>query len=413
MVPVNYFNLFGYISGGLSILMLFVFYGTRLRYSRLWTIVVTPLASIIGSGFLVVAPLLYQNFGRYHSYAIVLINLFALGIGWILRTNIHHFEPLLENGNGHTQLLLRIESGARILLGVSYIISVGFYLSLLSSFALNIFEIESYLGVRLLTTAILIFIGLFGFLRGLHGLEKLEKISVNIKLSVIAGLVLALILSAGYFKVNGTVRPELAIPSLSFQSLQILGGMLLIVQGFETTRYLGKDYTAKERARGLLIAQLIAALIYIVFVPLAAPLAVDLTQASNETAIISIVGRAGFGLATSLSLAAIFSQFGAAVADTVGSGGILEEETRGRVRRRVGYLLVTILAAITIWTGNIFSVLSLASRAFALYYAFQAVMASILSYDHPEIPYRRVRLILFPVLAVILVLIAIFAIPAH
>ena len=413
MVPAPYFNLFGLISGGFSILVLAAFFSTKIRDSRLWTIVVTPLASIIGSGFLIAAPLLYQNFGRYHLLAIIVINAFALCVGWVLNTNIHYFEPLLNNGNGHAKLLRGIERGSSIILGVSYIISVGFYLSLLSAFSLNIFGVDSGLGVRLISTGILIFIGLFGFLRGLHGLEGLEKIAVKVNLSVIAGVLLALILSAGYLRVNGNVRPELSSPAFTGRSLQILAGLLLIVQGFETTRYLGKDYTPGERARGLLIAQVIAALVYIIFVPLAAPLAVDLTQASDATVIISIVGRAALGLAPALSVAAIFSQFGASVADTVGTGGILEEESRGRIRRRVGYLLVAGLAAILIWTSDIFSVLTLASRSFALYYAFQAIMASILVYDQPEISHRKMRLILFPLLALLLLLIAIFAIPVH
>jgi hypothetical protein len=68
---------------------------------------------------------------------------------------------------------------------------------------------------------------------------------------------------------------------------------------------------------------------------------------------------------------------------------------------------------ILIWTVDLFEVLTLASRAFALYYAFQAVMASILVVETPGVLYKRFRSILFPSLAVVLLLITIFAIPAH
>lgn len=55
------------LSGVLSFLVLFGLLGYlqfgSLGRSRIWTVVVTPLASIIGSGFLVVAPALYHNFG--------------------------------------------------------------------------------------------------------------------------------------------------------------------------------------------------------------------------------------------------------------------------------------------------------------------------------------------------------------
>ncbi|MGD8604016.1 MAG: hypothetical protein PVF49_05520, partial [Anaerolineales bacterium] len=269
------------------------------------------------------------------------------------------------------------------------------------------------LNVKLLTTAALAIIGVTGFFKGLRGMEGMEKIAVRINLSIIAGLLVSLAVSAAFLEANGEMSGPQDIPILNLDSVLLLSGMLLIVQGFETTRYLGADYTPAERARGQLLAQLIAAGVYVLFVPLAAPLATHLGDAASATAIIPIVSRAAWGLAPALSLAAIFSQFGAAVADTIGTAGILEEETKGRLRRRVGYALVTGLAMILIWTVDLFEVLTLASRAFALYYAFQAVMASILVVETPGVLYKRFRSILFPSLAVVLLLITIFAIPAH
>jgi hypothetical protein len=413
MIPTSFYNINGAISLLVILGALAFFYFSGLRKSRTWTIVVTPLASIIGSGFLVVAPLLYQNFGRYHWAAIIVINLFAFAVGWVIRTNIKHFEPLLENGNRHRQLLINLERASSLILGLSYIISVGFYLSLLSSFALNALDLLTPINVKLLTTALLVLIGSTGFFKGLHGMEGMEKIAVRFNLSIIAGLLVSLTLSTMFLQVNGEMRGPQDIPDLNLDSLLLLSGMLLIVQGFETTRYLGADYTPAERARGQLLAQIIAASVYVMFVPLAAPLATHLGDAVDATAIIPIVSRAAWGLAPALSVAAIFSQFGAAVADTIGTAGILEEETKGRIQRRLGYALVTSLAVVLIWTVDLFEVLSLASRAFALYYAFQAVMAAILVIETPGVLYKRFRSILFPSLAVVLLLIAIFAIPAH
>lgn len=413
MIPQLLYNINGAISLLVIIAAFTFFYLSRFSKSKLWTIVVTPLASIIGSGFLVVAPLLYQNFGRYHWAAIILINLFAFAVGWVIRTNIKHFEPLLENGNRHGRLLIALERASSLILGLSYIISVGFYLSLLSSFTLNALGLRTPLNVKLLTTAVLAIIGGMGFFRGLRGMEGMEKIAVRINLSIIAGLLVSLALSATFLRVNGELRGPQEIPNLNLDSVLVLSGMLLIVQGFETTRYLGADYTPAERARGQLLAQIIAAGVYVLFVPLAAPLATHLGEAADATAIIAIVSRAAWGLAPALSLAAIFSQFGAAVADTVGTAGILEEETKGRIQRRMGYALVTGLAVILIWTVDLFEVLTLASRAFALYYAFQAVMAAILVIETPGVLYKRFRSILFPSLAAALLLISLFAIPAH
>jgi hypothetical protein len=412
-LPPSFYLVNGIISLASMLALMGVFFFTPVRRSRLWTIVVTPLASIIGSGFLVVAPLLYRSFGKYNLAAIVVLNLLALGLGWIMQTNILHYEPLLEEHWRRRDWMYLTDRASSIVLALAYTVSVGFYLSLLSSFALQLLGIHVDVLLRLLTTAILMFIGIYGFLKGLHGLEGLEKAAVSSKLSIIGGLLLALALSARFMDANGIQGSALNSPQLGLESLLILGGMLLVVQGFETARYLGSDYAPRERARGLLIAQLVAAAVYLLFVPLASSLAGDLSGAPSETEIMAIVGRAAFGVAPTLGLAAVFSQFGAAVADTVGTGGIIEEESRGKIPRRRGYIILVAIALVLIWSRSIFFVLALASRAFALYYLLQSFIAIGVIARHRELPYRRARLVLFPLLAVILLGIAVFAVPAY
>ena len=402
----------GILGAVLTSVFLGLFYLTPLRRARMWTIIVTPLASIIGSGFLVVAPLLYSNFGRWSLPAILMINGFALAIGFIIRTNIVYFEPLLEQGLIGNRFVLMTERLSNAALGISYVISIAFYLNLLSSFALELFDLREPLAIRLLTTVLLAFIGVFGFLRGLHGLEALEKIAVNSKLSIIGALVVVLAVANIQLLAADMDHAVLDTPPMEMRNLQVLGGMLLIVQGFETARYLGRDYSRQERARALLLAQLIAAGIYILFVALAQPFSMAI-QEINEVAIIEIVGAVAIGLPLVLSLAAIFSQFGAGVADTVGTGGIIEEETLGRVSRRVGYLIVVTLAILLIWVRDIFEVLTLASRAFAAYYGLQAVIAVVVTYRQPRGNQRSLKLAVFPVAAICLFLIAGWAIPAH
>lgn len=401
----------GFVGAFSTTLILAGFYVTAVARSRMWTITVTPLASIIGSGFLVVAPLLYTNFGSASLVAIVVINVFALGVGLIIRTNIHHFEPLLENAHGG-RFLLTTERLSNVSLAISYVISIAFYISLLSSFALELFSLRQPLATRALTTAILAGIGVYGYVKGLHGLEKLEKIAVNSKLSIIGALLVVLAIAAVLRDGVLPAPAPLPAPGFGIHGLQILGGMLLITQGFETARYLGKDYSRTERARAMLAAQLIAAAVYVAFVALAEPFS-HLIDNVDETAIIQIVGAVAIGLPAVLSIAAIFSQFGAGVADTVGTGGIVEEESRGRISRRVGYVVVCALAIGLIWIADIFQVLTLASRAFAFYYALQAIIATVVIKRQNPGHYRRAKLVLFPALAALLMLIALFAIPAH
>jgi hypothetical protein len=57
----------------------------QLRRSPFWRATVTPLASIIGSGFLVAAPLLHDAVNGWSVLAIALIVTLAYGIGGAIR----------------------------------------------------------------------------------------------------------------------------------------------------------------------------------------------------------------------------------------------------------------------------------------------------------------------------------------
>lgn len=60
--------------------------------SHIWRATVTPLASIIGSGFLICGPLLAREFGSGAIAAMALLLLIAYAAGAVLRYNIVHVE---------------------------------------------------------------------------------------------------------------------------------------------------------------------------------------------------------------------------------------------------------------------------------------------------------------------------------
>ena len=128
----------------------------------------------------------------------------------------------------------------------------------------------------------------------------------------------------------------------------------------------------------------------------------------TETAIIDMMRVVAPILPILLVAAALAAQFSAAVADTSGSGGLISELTRGRVSPRLSYGLLTAVDIYLTWSANIFEIISYASRAFAFYYAIQAAIASSTAWrtynDKP-------KTIWFGLLAVLGVLIVIFAQP--
>lgn len=392
-----------------SVVLLAVFYSPAVRRSQLWTITVTPLASIIGSGFLITAPLLYDRFGTLAVPVILFINAFALGVGLVIRNNIKYFDPHRLAMVRRVRLLGVLERLANWALGLSYIVSIAFYITLLSAFGLEAVGRYSPFGVKLMSTVVLAFVAGVGYTRGLHGLESLEKTAVNVKLSIIGGLLLVLLV---FNLLGGNGDHVTATPELNGMSLQILGGLLLIVQGFETTKYLGRHYEVEPRVRALLLAQLIASAAYVLFVWWVAPLVIGV-DAHSETAIIRVVGKLAAGLGLALSVGAIFSQFSAAVADTVGTGGIAAEEANGRFSERHAYVAIAAAAVALLWVFDVFAVLALASRAFAAYYSLQGIIATITVWHHPRSTKRTWKLIVFPLLTLALILITLFAIPAE
>lgn len=379
----------------------------KLRENIWWAATVTPLASIIGSGFLVIAPLLAAVAGAYALAAMVAIVLLANAIGQVIRYNITHAEPLESSQHAPAGFKAtgKLASAA---LSVAYVISVAFYIRLLASFALSLTPINNNLYEDILATFILLLIALIGYFRGLRGLEVVETVSVSIKLAIIAALLIGLF---WYNFGTGIWSADLVPEDRSnWARLRMLGGMLLVVQGFETSRYLGRSYPAEMRRKTMNYAQLSSTLIYLAFVALVVPVLVDLPSGPpSETAIIAISGKVAVVLPYLLVLAALMSQLSAGIADTVGAGGLAAEESGGRIVERHAYPILVAFSIMLIWAFDIFEVISIASRSFAFYYMMQAIIAALVARQNRHFGQMGFSL----ALAALLALIVVFALPAE
>jgi hypothetical protein len=387
-----------------------IFWLPGIRSSRLWRAALTPLASIIGSGFLVVAPLLAHTVGNAALFAMLGIVALAYAVGSAVRYNICHVEAISEpgeSGDDALPLYVWLERLAKLALAFAYIIAITFYLEILGAFVLRLFEVQNQDAQKLIATALLVFIGSFGFWRGLRQLESLEKYSVHTKLAIIAGFLVGLAIVNIHDVVTHTWRLAEMNVEWNTETLRKLLGAFLIVQGFETSRYLGAAYSAEERVTTMRYAQLLSAAIYIVFVGLASILFGSLGTIS-ETGIISLSSQVAVIVPFLLIVGAAMAQFSAAVADTLASGGLVESATNGAVNNRVTYLAVVLLAAGLLWSSHIFAIIAYASRAFAFYYAIQCAMAALHSRGD-----QSVRSVFFWLLSVIMILTAIFGIPAE
>lgn len=410
-----------WITNGLVIVvtaLLLVFFERRqMRKSCVWLATVTPLASIIGSGFLVVAPLLGFIAGIWATLAMLAIVTLAYLVGAAVRYNIAYVEDITEADDSRDKVdhaLKWMERAGKMALVVAYIIAITFYVELLGAFVLRPFGFEGdeFLQ-KIVATALLLFIGGFGFWRGLRQLEGLEKYAVDTKLSIIAGFLAAL----AFLNLERMSTGSWALPSLDtawdLETLRKLLGAFLIVQGFETSRYLRGAYPTDIRIKTMRYAQWISAAIYVAFVALAT-IFFGTFHTISETGIITLSSSVAFTLPALLIIGAVMSQFSAAVADTIGSGGLVEEVTRGHLKHQWVYAGVALLAILLLWSSSIFSVIAYASRAFATYYMVQCAMAALhaatLGHKNGS---RWTSFTLFAVLSIAMLTIAVFGIPAE
>ena len=392
--------------------LLFMF-NPRLTNSRDWQATLTPLSSIIGSGFLIIAPLLTSVVGLYSPLAITGIVLLAYAIGGVIRFNIIHAEPLIHDREANP-LIYKIDLLANTTLSFAYVTAIAFYLSLLSSFLLT------YLGFgdspaleRTLTTTIIVFIAATGFVRGLGGLEKLEAYSMSVQLSIVAALLIGVFVY-DYRFIQAEQALALDVPDRdTITKIFILFGVLLVVQGFETSRFLGEKYNAEIRVRTMRRAQLISGVLYVVSVIALLPVVRHLDLENIQIAeIVSATGLVATALPLMLIVAAIMSQFSAAVADTVGAGCLASESSSGKLSTNRGYVIVSVFAIILVWAADLLEIISFASRAFAVYYLLQCIVATVASRHHYEGNTHLMQAVRFSTLTSILAVIVIFAIPA-
>ena len=189
-----------------------------------------------------------------------------------------------------------------------------------------------------------------------------------------------------------------------WEVLTIIAGTLIVVQGFETSRYLGKALDAQTRVQSCRLAQIIATVVYLAFVALATPLMHFLGDTVKDSDLILLAGKASVLLPLPLVIAAVLSQFSAAVADTLGGAGNTVEATHDHVDMNHATLLICGGAVVLCFAPTL-TILALASRAFAFYYMLQSLVAASLS---PSALQRC----FFYLLTAILTFITLFAVPA-
>ncbi len=364
----------------------------------------TPLASIFGSGFLVIVPILAGAVGPYSVYVMAGVCALAYSVGWVIRFNIRHAEPVFADQP--PEMTLALERGSDLALVLAYVISVSLYLHILAAFVLGGFGVDNELNENLLTTAVIVIIMMIGVIKGLASLENLEQWALYLTLAII----LLLVAGFGWHDWQAWQSPAgITLPSAvehsDWKILTIVAGTLIVVQGFETPRYLGGTFDSAVRIKASRWSQIISTGVYLVFVGLALPVVAALNGQYDDNSLIKMTGIVAGVLVVPLIIAAALSQFSAAVADTMAATGNMQEVTHQQLKARYGYVIVGVGAIALTWSADTYEIIALASRAFAFYYLLQCLVAISVS----KSTIQRMAMVM---IAAMLGFITAFAVPA-
>ena len=378
-------------------------FSRKLNASSAWRATLTPLASIMGSGFLVCAPLIGGIAGPWSLLFMLGLLIVAFCVGEAIRYNIQHFEPIENAQHGTPQ---RVALASRMVLAIAYFISVAYYLQLLAVFVLHLAGVENEIAAKALSSTILITISLVGITHGLASMEKLEKYAISLNLGMICALLVALAIHNAQVASSGTWALPHGKEHFSTTDLRVILGLLIVVQGFETSRYLGAEHSAPERIATMRNAQLISSVIYIIFISLMTVL-FHPGLGSDVTEVIGLVAPIAVCLPMLLTVAAVGSQFSASVADEAAAGGLLQDVFK--IPTKKAYLLVMLVSVALTWITSVTEVISIASRAFAVYYLLQSIVAALLACRSGH----HKRSAFYGLSALLCLLVALFGIPAE
>lgn len=347
---------------------------SRFARSMTWRATVTPLASIIGSGFLICGPLLAKEFGSGAIVAMALLLAIAYAAGAVIRFNIIHIENIAPTLRLHDPMAWGMRA-AQTMLAIAYAVSVAYYLKLLAEFTMKPFAVpEGYHALisNVLVTAIILAFTALTFSGDIRKIEHAAHASVSAKLGIIAGLLVGL---GAWWVMRPATPLDLPPAQISWSGIPLLLGLLITVQGFETSRYMGESYDQATRIKTMRHAQWLSSAIYLAFLALLTPFLREAQSAEGVAGILDIMELVAPALGIFVLIGAVSSQLSAAIADSIGSGGLMIEVSRRKLGVRQAFIAASALSIAVVWLTDPFSVIALSSRAFALFYALQAGLA--------------------------------------
>jgi hypothetical protein len=380
-------------------------YRPKVQGSTTYKATVVPLAEIMDVGFIVFSPIIILLFGYKAPWAMLGLCLLAILTGFATSYNIKNYEPLV----GKPDPLHRWNSFALWALLAASVVNVAYYAQLLMTLVwLPLGDIYSP-GLVTATAAVLLgILTIYGFAKGLMALNDLGNKTTAFNLSAI----IAVLVAFAAFNVQQLVGGDFNWPHFNppndAEALRKLLGLFVLVQGFESSRYIGAYFSADMRVKTMRAAQYISSAVYVLFVAFSLILFAHVKAPANVTAIFEVSKQVSVFLPFLIMAAALGSQLSAIVNDTETRTEMLAQQVGDRLPRRWTFPLFLVPAIVVVVLTDVTAVVALASRVFAAYYLLQALIAGQLAWRAK----RWAWLAFFTGIGLAMAVVAVFGIPS-
>ncbi|EMA50645.1 hypothetical protein [Halococcus salifodinae] len=364
---------------GLSV----VLYSSRVQNSERYQAMVLPLGDIMDIGFVAMTPIIVGITGIDSPLTMAGLCTLGYATGWVMRYNIRYFEPV-STEKGILRNLSNTSQGALI---VASVVNVAYYLQLMGGVVIFIvvapFNFDGgALSGSGIAVAVLVALGLIGFLRGLDKFNELSERTTAFNLAAVSAIIIGFAAYNLQVAVAGNwVLPDYNPPLTTQGARQILG-FFALVQGFEASRYIGREYSAERRIRTMRDAQIVATVAFVLFPAAALLLFAQVRPNLGPTAVVQIGAVASPVLPLLILALAIGSQASAAITTISSRSDVLLDLSNEAIPRRLTFPILAAGAIAVVLVTDVLTAVATASRVFAVFFTLQCLIALILASRH-------------------------------
>jgi hypothetical protein len=363
------------IAVGVLVVLSVALYRPRVQASIGYQATVVPLANIMDVGFIVMSPIMVVLVGYSAPLFMLGLCLLAIVNGFAISYNIRHYEPLI----GTKDPANAIAGVAKWALFGASIVNIAYYTQLMMSLVLGPPGWYTASRVRITSVVVLLLVAVVGYRWGLAKLNRIGNRTTAFNISAVFAVIAAFVAYNIQESFAGQWELVAYDPPVDATTFRQMIGFFAIVQGFEASRYIGAQFSAKVRISTMRRAQYIATVAFVTLLVSTLLLYSQVRPEASATTVFALADQVSAFLPWLLVVAAIGSQLSAIVNASSSRSDLLLEATHESIPRKYTFLILLIPAAMIVLLTDVTDAVAIASRVFAGYFVIQSILAGYLA----------------------------------